>query len=159
MAPTCMIMTKGDDISLVEFRYASPNDLIGTILEQIRIIPKKGFHLGQKLDLILSPLMQRHLVGNKIVHYIRKLRCGIVSNLHQLLIRKGLRDGCGVLSELHGQSRQMIGHHILCSFLIPDFDVELLQQQNLSNQTGFSIFLGEKILQRRVIRKDNDFRS
>jgi hypothetical protein len=70
MASTCMIMTKGDDIGLVKFRYASLNDLIGTILEQIRIIPKKGFHLGQKFELILLPPMQRHLAGNKIVHYV-----------------------------------------------------------------------------------------
>jgi hypothetical protein len=154
-----MIMTKGDDISLVKFRYASPNDLIGTILEQVRIIQKKGFHLGQEFELILSPPMQRHLVGKKIVHYVSKSRCGIVSNVHQLLIRKVLRDGCGVLDEFHGQSRQMISHHILCPFLIPDFYVELLKQQNPSDQTGFSIFLGEKILQHRVIRKDNDFRS
>jgi hypothetical protein len=55
MASTCMIMTKGDDIGLVKFRYASPNDPIGTILEQIRIIPKKGFHLGQNLCLSCCP--------------------------------------------------------------------------------------------------------
>jgi hypothetical protein len=103
--------------------------------------------------------MQRHLVGNKIVHYVSKPRCGIVSNVHQLLIRKSLRNGCGVLSEIHGQSRQMIGHHIFCPLLIPDFYVELLKQQNPTDQTGFSIFLGEKILQRCVIRIDNDFRS
>jgi hypothetical protein len=48
---------KGDDIGLVKFRYASPNDLIGTILEQVRIIPKKGFHFGQKFELILLPPM------------------------------------------------------------------------------------------------------
>jgi hypothetical protein len=52
MASTCMIMTKGDDIGLVKFRNASPNDLIRTILEQIMIIRKKGFHLGQKFELI-----------------------------------------------------------------------------------------------------------
>jgi hypothetical protein len=152
-----MIMTKGDDIGLVKFRYASPNDLIGTILEQVRIIPKKVFHLGQEFELIMLPPMQRHLAGNKIVHYISKPRCKIVSNVHQLLTRKGLRDGCGVLGEIHGQPRQMISHHILCPFLIPNFYVKLLKQQNPSNQTGFSIFLGEKILQCRVIRKDNDF--
>jgi hypothetical protein len=159
MASTCMIMTKGDDIGLVKFRYASPNDLIGTILEQVRIIPKKSFHLGQKFKLILLPPMQRHLAGNKIVHYVSKSRCGIVSNVHQLLIRKGLRNGCGILGEIHGQPRQMISHHIFCPLLIPDFYVELLKQQNPSNQTGFSIFLGEKILQCRVIRVDTDFRS
>ena len=80
-------MTKGDDIELVKLRYTSPNDLIGTILEQIWIIPKKGFHLGQKFDLILLPPMQRHLAGNKIVHYVSESRCGIVSNVHQLLLK------------------------------------------------------------------------
>jgi hypothetical protein len=86
-------MTKGDDIGLVKFRYASPNDLIGTILEQVRIIPKKSYHLRQKFELILLPPMLRHLVGNKIVHYVSKPRCRFVSNVHQLLIRKGLRMG------------------------------------------------------------------
>jgi hypothetical protein len=37
-----MIMTKGYDIGLVRLRDASPNDLIGTILEQIRIVPEKS---------------------------------------------------------------------------------------------------------------------
>jgi hypothetical protein len=102
MAPTSMIMTKRDDIGLVKFRYTSPNDLIGTILEQIRIIPKKSFHLGQKFDFILLPSMHRHLAGNKVVHYFSEPRCGIVSNVHQLFIRKGLRNGGGVLDEIHG---------------------------------------------------------
>jgi hypothetical protein len=159
MASTCMIITKGDDIGLVKFRYASSNDLIGTILEQIRIVPKKVFHLGQKFELILLPPMQRHLAGNKIVHYVSKPRCRIVSNVHQLLIRKGLRNGSGILGEIHGQPRQTISHYIFGPLLIPNFYVKLLEQQNPSDQTGFSIFLGKKILQCRVTRVDNDFRS
>jgi hypothetical protein len=151
MAFTCMIMAKGDDIGLVKFRYASPNDLIGTILEQIKIIPKKGFHLGQKFEFILLPPMQRHLAGNKIVHYISKPRCRIMSNVHQLLIGKGLRNGSGILGKIHGQPRQMICHHIFGPLLIPNFYVKLLKQQNPSGQTGFSIFLGKNILQCCVI--------
>ena len=85
-------MTKGDDIGLVMLKYTPPNDLVGTILEQIRIIPKKVLHHGQNFELILSPPMQRHLVGDKIVHYVSKLWCGIMSNVHQLLIREGLRN-------------------------------------------------------------------
>jgi hypothetical protein len=46
MATTGVIMTEGDDIGLVMLRYASPNDLIGTILKQIRIIPEKVFYHG-----------------------------------------------------------------------------------------------------------------
>jgi hypothetical protein len=133
MASTCMIMTKGDDTRLVKLRYTSPNDLIGTILEQIKIIPKKGFHLGQKFHLILLPPMQRHLVGDKIVHDVCILRCGIVSNVHQLLIKKGLRNGGGVLGVIHGQSRQMICNHIFRTLLIPNFYVKLLKQQNPSD--------------------------
>jgi hypothetical protein len=34
------------------------------------IIPEKGLHHGQKFELILLPPIQRHLVGNKIVHYV-----------------------------------------------------------------------------------------
>jgi hypothetical protein len=37
-----MIMTKGDDIVLVMLRDTPPNDPIGTILEKIRIVPKKS---------------------------------------------------------------------------------------------------------------------
>jgi hypothetical protein len=106
VASTSMIMTKGDDIGLVKLRYTPPNDLIGTILEQIRIIPEKGLHLRQKFELILLPPMQKHLVGDKIVHDVRIPRCGIVRNVHQLLIMKGLRNGGGILGIIHGQSRQ-----------------------------------------------------
>jgi hypothetical protein len=35
----------------------------------------------------------RHLAGDKIVHYVCIPRCGIVNNVHQLLIRKGLKNG------------------------------------------------------------------
>jgi hypothetical protein len=54
---TSMIMTKGDDIGSVMHKYTPPNDLVGTILEQIRIIPEKVLHHGQKFELILSPPM------------------------------------------------------------------------------------------------------
>jgi hypothetical protein len=43
--------------------------------------------------------------------------------------------------------------------LILNFYVKLLKQQNPSDQAGFSIFLGKKILQCCVIRIDDDFRS
>jgi hypothetical protein len=56
MATTGIIMTERDDIGLVMLRYTSPNNLIGTILKQIRIIPEKVFHHGQKFEFILSPL-------------------------------------------------------------------------------------------------------
>jgi hypothetical protein len=74
MASTSMIVTKGDDIGLAKLRDASPNDLIGTILQQIRIVPEKVLHHGHELGLILPPPMQRHLTGDKIVYYISKPR-------------------------------------------------------------------------------------
>jgi hypothetical protein len=67
-------MTKADDIGLVLLRDTSPNDLIRTILEKIRIVPKKVLHHGYKLGLILPHPMQRHMTGDKIVHYINKPR-------------------------------------------------------------------------------------
>ena len=127
MATTGMIMTKGDDIGFVMLRYTSPNDLIGTILKQIRIIPKKIFHHGQKLEFILSPPMQRHLASDKIVHYISEPWCEIMSNVHQLIIKEGLKNRCVVLGVVHSQSRQMIRHHIFETLLIPNFYVELLE--------------------------------
>jgi hypothetical protein len=42
VASTGMIMTEGDDTGLVRLGNASPNDLIGTILEQVRIVPEKN---------------------------------------------------------------------------------------------------------------------
>jgi hypothetical protein len=74
MASTSMIITKGDDIGLVRPRNASPNDMIGRIYEQIRIVPEKVLHHGHELGLVLPPPMQRHLTGDKIVYYISKPR-------------------------------------------------------------------------------------
>ena len=104
MATAGIIMTEGDDIGLVMLRYTSPNDLIGTILKQIRIIPEKIFHYGQKFEFLLSPPMQSYLAGDKIVDYVSKPWYGIMSNVHQFLIREGLRKGCGVLGVIHSQS-------------------------------------------------------
>jgi hypothetical protein len=129
MATTCMIMTEGDDIGLVMLRYASPNDLIGTILKKIRIVPKKIFHHGQKFEFILSPSMQRHLASDKIVHYVSEPWCRILSNVHQLLIREGLRNGDDILGVSHSQSRQMIRHHIFGILFIPNFNVKLLKKK------------------------------
>jgi hypothetical protein len=126
MASTSMIMTKGDNIGLVMLRYTPPNDLVETILEQIRIVPKKGLHHGQKFDLILPPPMQRHLADDRIVYYVSKLWCKIVSNVHQLLIRKGLKNMSGILGDIHSQPRQIIRHHIFGTLLIPNLYVELL---------------------------------
>jgi len=69
-----MIMIKGDEIGLVRLRDASPNNMIGTILEQIRIVQEKVLHHGHELGLILPSPMQRHLTGGKIVYYISKSR-------------------------------------------------------------------------------------
>jgi hypothetical protein len=127
VASASMVMMKGDDIGLVKLRYTPPNDLVGTILEQIRIIPKKGLHHGHEFGLILSPPMQRHLASDKIVHYVCKPMCEIVSNVHQLLIKKGLRNRSGVLGVIHSQPRQMIHHNIFGTLLIPNLYVKLLK--------------------------------
>jgi hypothetical protein len=72
VASTSMIMIEGDDTGLVRLGNASPNDLIGTILEQVRIVPEKILHHGHEFGLILPPPMHRHLTGDKIVHYVSK---------------------------------------------------------------------------------------
>jgi hypothetical protein len=99
----------------------------GTILEKIRIIPKKVLHHGHKLELILPPPMPRHVTGDKIVHYISKPWWKSVSNMHQLLIREGLRDGSGLIGEIHNDPRKMISHHIFGTLLVPNLYVKLLQ--------------------------------
>ena len=82
MASTGIIITEEDDIGLVMHKYTFPNNLIGTILKQIRIIPEKIFHRGKKFEFILSPLMQRHLARDKRVHYVSEPWYEIVSNVH-----------------------------------------------------------------------------
>jgi hypothetical protein len=67
-------MTEGDDTRLVRLGYASPNDLIGTILKQVRVVPEKILHHGHEFGLILPPPMQRHLTDDKIVYYVSKPR-------------------------------------------------------------------------------------
>jgi hypothetical protein len=74
VASTSMIVTKGDDTRLVGLGDTSPNDMIGSILEQIRIVPEKILHHGHEFGLILPPPMQRHLTGDKIVYYVSKPR-------------------------------------------------------------------------------------
>ena len=103
--------------------------------------------------------MQRHLASNKIVYYVNEPWCRIVSNVHQLLIREGLRNEGGVFCVIHIQSQQMIRHHIFGTLLIPNLFVELLKQQNPPDKTRFNIFLGKKILQCCMIRVNDDFRS
>jgi len=55
MASTGMIMTEGDYTGLVRLGNTSPNDLIETILEQIRIVPEKIFTTDMNLDLSCRP--------------------------------------------------------------------------------------------------------
>jgi hypothetical protein len=69
-----MVMTKGDNIGLVILWNTSPNDLIGTVLKGVWIVPKEVFHLIQQLGPILLHPMRRHLTSDKIVHNISKPR-------------------------------------------------------------------------------------
>jgi hypothetical protein len=82
-----------------------------------------------------------------------------MSNMHQLLIGEGLKDGDGFFREIHGNPREMISHHVFETLLVLNLNVELLSEQNPPDEARFSIFFGEKILQCRVIRVDDDFRS
>lgn len=49
-----------------------------------------------------------------------------MSNMHKLLIREGLKDGGGLFREIHGNPREMIGHHIFGTLLVPNLNIELL---------------------------------
>jgi hypothetical protein len=72
MASTIMIMIERDDTGLVRLVNASSNDLIETLLEQVRVVLEKILHHGHEFGLILPSPMQRHLTGDKIVHYVSK---------------------------------------------------------------------------------------
>jgi hypothetical protein len=52
----------------------------------------------------------------------------------------------------------MIGHNILHSLLITNFNIELLKKKDLTNQSWFSILLSQEILDGRVIGVNNDLR-
>ena len=73
--------------------------------------------MAKNLNLSCHPHFQSHLADDKIVHYVSEPWCRIMSNVHQLLIREGPKNGCGILSVVHSQSRQMIHHHISEPFL------------------------------------------
>jgi hypothetical protein len=61
-----------------------------------------------------------------------------------------------ILSMIH--PRQMIGHNIFHPLLIKNFNIELLEKKDLTNQTWFSILLSQEILHGRVIGVNNDLR-
>jgi hypothetical protein len=50
----------------------------------------------------------------------------------------------------------MIGHNILHPLLITDFNIELLEKKDLTDQSWFSILLSQEILDGRVIGVNND---
>ena len=40
----------------------------------------------------------------------------------------------------------MISHTIICSFLIPDFKIKLLKEQNPTDESWLGIFIGKQVL-------------
>jgi hypothetical protein len=52
----------------------------------------------------------------------------------------------------------MIGHNILHPLLITNFNIELLEKKDPTDQSWFSIFLNQEILDVRVIVVNNDLR-
>jgi hypothetical protein len=52
--------------------------------------------------------------------------------------------------------RQMIVHNILHPLLITNFNIELLEKKDPTNQSWFSILLSQEILDGRVIGVNND---
>jgi hypothetical protein len=49
-----------------------------------------------------------------------------MSNMHQVLIGEGPRDGDDFFREVHGNPREMIGHHIFRTLLVLNLNVELM---------------------------------
>jgi hypothetical protein len=52
----------------------------------------------------------------------------------------------------------MVGHNILHPLLIMNFNIELLEQKDLMDQSWFNILLSQEILDGRVISVNNDLR-
>jgi hypothetical protein len=52
----------------------------------------------------------------------------------------------------------MIGHNILHPFLITNFNIELLEKKDPTNQSWFSILLSQEILDGRMIGVNNNLR-
>jgi hypothetical protein len=61
-----------------------------------------------------------------------------------------------ILSKVH--PRQMIGHNILHPLLITNFNIELLEKKDPTDQSWFSIILSQEILDGRVIGVNIDLR-
>jgi hypothetical protein len=61
-----------------------------------------------------------------------------------------------IMSTVH--PRQMIAHNILHPLLITNFNIELLEKKDPTNQSRFSILLIQEVLDGRVIGVNNDLR-
>jgi hypothetical protein len=59
-----------------------------------------------------------------------------------------------ILSTIH--PRQMIGHNILHPLRITNFNIELLEKKDPTDQSWFSILLSQEILHGRVIGINNN---
>jgi len=116
------------------------------------------FYLSQEFCSVVPGPIRGHLANDKIVHNICKPWCMSLGDVHKLFIRERLSNGHNIFSEVYSQPGQMVCYHILRTLFIPNLNVKFLQQQDPPDETRFSIFLGQEILQSSMIRVDQYFR-
>ena len=56
----------------------------------------------------------------------------------------------------YGQSRELICHYILHPFLVFDPEIKFLEQENPLDKSCLSILLSKKVLESRVVYKNNN---
>ena len=63
MTSTCLIMTKREDAMKLTIWDTPPNDLVGTMLKEIRVVPKEMFHLRKELGFIILGPIRGNVTG------------------------------------------------------------------------------------------------
>ena len=56
----------------------------------------------------------------------------------------------------YGQFGEVVYHYILHPFLVFDLEIEFLEQENPPDKSCLSILLSQKVLQNRVVYKNNN---
>jgi hypothetical protein len=110
-------MAKHKDTMNFTLRYTTTNNLISTVLEKFRILPKIGSDLLEEMVFSLLRPIRRDLTCSEIINYVSIPRYFLRLDLKQLLIRKGIMNWNE--RGLKKYRRKMVSYNIIISFRIP----------------------------------------
>ena len=134
---------------------ASPYNSISTLLIEARIIPKEFFHIMQELLFLVRVQAGWQVFTNQIIHNLCIPR-SFATDLHELITWQTVIYFTFILINMR-EPRQMISNKILCPFLILDLNIEFLQQEYPSDQSGLGILLIQQIFDCCMISVHNCF--